>query len=69
MGKVAGAESKACAPATFFHTNFLPFLIFKLLPNFIFQCYTPQTWQFYLFFPALFISGTHKAPGLKFKGG
>ena len=25
--------------------------------------------QFYLVFPALFISGTHKVPGLKFKGG
>ena len=43
---------------------FLPFLIFKLLLNFIFQCYRPQTWQSYLVFPALFISGTHKVPGL-----
>ena len=47
----------------------LPLPIFKLLPNFIFECYRPQTWHFYLFFPALFISGTHKVPGLKFKGG
>ena len=47
----------------------LPFPIFKLLPNFIFHCYRPQTWQLYLFFPALFISGTRKVPGLKFKGG
>ena len=29
----------------------LPFPIFKLLPNCIFQCYMPQIWQFYLFFP------------------
>ena len=42
---------------------------FKLPPNFIFQCYRSQTWQFYLVFPALFISGIHKVPGLKFKGG
>ena len=48
---------------------FLPFLIFKLLPNFIFQCYRPQTWQFYLVFPALFISGIHKVPDLKSNGG
>ena len=31
----------------------LIFLIFELPPNFIFQCYRPQTWQFYLFFLAL----------------
>ena len=47
----------------------LPFLIFKQLPNFISECYRPQTWQFDLFCLALFISGTHKVPGLKFKGG
>ena len=47
----------------------LPFPIFKLLPHFIFECYRPQTWQFYLFFPDIFISGIHKVPGLKFKGG
>ena len=47
----------------------LIFLRFELPPNFIFQCYRPQTWQFYLFFPALFISGTYKVSGLKFKGG
>ena len=47
----------------------LPFPIFKLPPNFIFQWYRPQTWQFYLCFRALFISSTHKVPGLKFKGG
>ena len=28
----------------------------KHSPNFIFQCYRPQTWQFFLFFPALSIS-------------
>ena len=50
-------------PATFPIQILLPFPIFKLLPNFIFQCYRPQTWQFYLVFPALFISGTHKVPG------
>ena len=38
----------------------LPFSIFKLLPNFIFRCYRPQTWQFYLSFPVLFIPGTQK---------
>ena len=48
---------------------FLPFMIFKLLPNFTFQCYRSQTSQFYLVFPAFFISGTHKVPGLKFNGG
>ena len=43
--------------------NLLQFPIFNPLPNFIFECYRPQTWQFYLFFPALFISGIHKVPG------
>ena len=34
------------------------------------QCNRHQTWQFYLFFPALVISGTHKVPGIKiYKGG
>ena len=47
----------------------LPFPIFKLPPNFIFQCYRPQTWQFYLFFPALSVSSIQKVPGIKFKGG
>ena len=32
----------------------LPFPIFKLPPNFIFQCYRPQTWQSYLFFSCSF---------------
>ena len=31
----------------------LIFLRFELPPNFIFQCYRPQTQQFYLFYPAL----------------
>ena len=46
----------------------LVFLRFKLLPI-IFHCYRPQTWQFYLFFPALSISAIHKVLGIKFKGG
>ena len=41
----------------------LIFLRFERLQNFIFECYRPQTWQFYLFFPALFISGIHSARG------
>ena len=41
-----------------------PFPIFKLLPNFIFQCYRPQTWQFYLCFPALSVSGIHEVLGI-----
>ena len=28
-----------------------------------------QTWQFYLFFPALSISAIHEVLGIKFKGG
>ena len=40
----------------------LVFLRFKLTPDFIFRWYRPQTWQFYLFFPALSISGIHKVP-------
>ena len=38
----------------------LPFPRFKLLPNFIYERYRPQTWQISLYFPALFISGTYK---------
>ena len=46
------------------------FLRFKLLLNFLFQCYRPQTWEFYLFFPALSISAIHEVlAGIKFKGG
>ena len=29
----------------------------------------PQTWGFYLFFPALSISAIHEVLGIKFKGG
>ena len=47
----------------------LVFLRFKLLLNFIFQCYRPQTWQLYLFFPALSVSAIHEVRGIKFKGG
>ena len=47
----------------------LPFPIFKLPPNSIFQCYRLQTWQFYLFFPARSVSSIQKVPGIKFKGG
>ena len=47
----------------------LVFLRFELLPNFIFQCYRPQTWQLYLFFLALSISAIHEVLGIKFKGG
>ena len=43
------------------------FLIIKLPPNVIFQWYRHQTWQLYLVFPALFISGIHKVSGIKFK--
>ena len=43
-------------------------LRFELPPNFIFQCYRPQTWQFYLFFfSALSISSIHKLLLSKFK--
>ena len=48
---------------------FLPFPIYKLPPNVIFLHFRPETWQFYLLFPALFMSGNHRVPGLKFKGG
>ena len=41
----------------------LVFLRFKLLPNFIFQCYRPQTWQLYLFFTALSISAIRDVLG------
>ena len=59
-----------CVIASLAIQQLLPiFIRFKLLSNFIFQCYRPQTWQFYLVFPALFISGTHKVSSCKFKGG
>ena len=31
-------------------------------------CYRPQTWQLYIFFPALSFSSIHKIPSSKFKG-
>ena len=67
MGKVAGEQG--LLSSTFSHTNSLAFPIFKLPPDLIFQCYRPQTWQFYLLFPALSISGTHEVLhiGIKFK--
>ena len=45
---------KPCSPATFSIQILLIFLRFELPPNFIFQCYRPQTWQFYLFFSCSF---------------
>ena len=56
-------------------SNFFPiqilliFLRFEMPPNFTFQCYRPQTWQFYLFFPTLSISSIHKVSSITFKGG
>ena len=46
-------ESKACFPIQIL----LPFLTFKLPPNFIFQSYKLQTRQLYLFCRALSIPG------------
>ena len=46
----------------------LVFLRFKLLPNFIFQCYRLQTWQFYLLFSALSISAIYKVLNLRVVG-
>ena len=49
----------------------LPFLMFKLLPNVIFlrKATDLKLGSSTYFFPALFISGIHKVPSLKFKGG
>ena len=47
----------------------LAFLRFILLPNLIFQCYRHQTWQSYLFCPALSVSSVHEVLGIKSKGG
>ena len=60
---------KSCWIARIAIEQLYPILRINLLPNFIFQCYRPQTWHFYLFFPALSISGIHKVLGIKFKGG
>ena len=59
MGKTLLETNWAdCRSETFSHTwIFLPFPIFKLLPDFMFQCYRLQTWEFY--FLALSISATH----------
>ena len=43
------------------------FLRFNLPPNVIFQCFRPQTWQFYIFFPALSISGINNFLSIEFK--
>ena len=47
----------------------LIFLRFELAPNFIFEFYIPmlqtQTWQFYLFFPALSISSKFQVLNLR----
>ena len=56
---------KSCWRARLVISNFFLYKSYYhfLLANFIFQWYRPQTWQFYLFFPALFISGIHKVSG------
>ena len=50
---------RSCFPATFPIQILLIFLRLKLRENVVFQCYKSQTWQLYLFFPALFISGIY----------
>ena len=67
MQKVAGGQG---LPFSIFSIQILSIFLwyFQLLPNFIFQWYRPQTFQFYLF-PALFISGIHKVPGIKLRVG
>ena len=59
------AEGQALPQATFFHTNPHNISRFELPPNFIFQCYRPQTWQFYIFFPALSFLVIHKVTSLR----
>ena len=54
-----------CPLATFPHTN--PLNISILPSNCILQYKRPQTWQFYLFFPALSISSIHKVPSITLK--
>ena len=56
-----------CMPRLFPIQLLLIFLRFKLLPNVIFHCYRPQTWQFYIVLPALFISGIHKVTRLNLR--
>ena len=58
IGKVCDMlRLKPCPPANFSIQILLIFLRFELPPNFIFQCYRPQTWQFlhifFLLFPFL----------------
>ena len=65
MGKFAGA--RLALQQHFPIQILLVFLSFKLLPNFIFQCYRPQTWQFYLFSPALSISAIHELLGINLR--
>ena len=63
---------KSCWMASLAIQKLFPIQIllrFELLRNVIFECFIPQTWQFYLVFPAHFISAIHKVPDLKFKGG
>ena len=61
---------KRCWMASLAKQQLFPIQILKIFPrlellqHFIFECYRPQTWQFYLSFP-----GIHKVPGLQFKGG
>ena len=70
MYRVYGWMARLALQQLFAIQILLIFLRFELLPDFIFQCYRPQTWQFYLiFFPALSISVIHKVPRIKFKGG
>ena len=61
-------EEKSIGYKLFLIQILLIFTRFELLQHFIFEFYRPQTWQFYSFFPALFISGIHKVSGLKFGG-
>ena len=70
FNRVYMAGGQALPSSNFFHTILLIFLRLELSPPFIFQCYRPQTWQFYLHvsFPALSISSIHKVSSIKFKG-
>ena len=54
-----------CLPSS----NFFPYKSSKYCYQILYSFNTtvhPQTWQSNYFFPALFISGIHKVPGLKF---
>ena len=55
IGKVCDMLSlKPCPPANFSIQILLIFLRFELPPDLIFQCYRPQTWQFYISFSSSF---------------